>query len=131
MYFLIKVENFFRKIKWNLGKSYQYYQKIFNGEPVHNKKYLKAGENNQHKRSLSLCLCTSSIDSLYRKDEIYYQVFLEKYNFVIEKKMLVFNNIEICFDDFYNEYYDEEYHDDSDEESSDEKIQMNRLNIYK
>ena len=45
--------------------------------------------------------------------------------------MLVFNNIEICFDDFYNEYYDEEYHDDSDEESSDEKIQMNRLNIYK
>ena len=35
--------------------------KKFNSEPVHNKKYLKAGKN-QHKRRLSMCLYKSNID---------------------------------------------------------------------
>ena len=52
------------------------------------------------------------IDSVYRKDEIYYpQVFLEECKYVVkERKMSVFitDKIEIFSDDFDKEDYDEE-----------------------
>ena len=41
-----------------------------------------------------------------------------------------FNDIEIYFDNFYNEYSDEEYYDDSDdsdEENFDDNIQMKKI----
>ena len=53
------------------------------------------------------------IDSVYNKYESYYpKVFLEKYNFIIIKKMK---------SNYYVDFYDS---GDSDEEYSNEKIQI-------
>ena len=47
-------------------------------------------------------ICTSKIDSFYRKDETYYpKVFLEKYYFIEDIEAFRSNSDEV--------YYDEEY----------------------
>ena len=61
MYFLIKCEKKFKKYYEIWENVSNIMTKKFNSEPVHNKKYLKAGKN-QHKRRLSMCLYTSNID---------------------------------------------------------------------
>ena len=58
----LSVCRFLIKDKKFLEKHNEIWEKVSNSEPVHNKTYLKADKKNEHKRRLSMCLCSDNID---------------------------------------------------------------------
>ena len=89
IYFSIKEEKSFIKYMENLEKVRNIIKKKFNSALIYSKKYLKAGEKT-HKRRHSIFICTSNIDSIYRKEENYYpKVFFEKYYFIQDIEIFV------------------------------------------
>ena len=89
MYFMIKDEKNFYKYMTVLEKVSNIIKIDFNGEPINNKKYLRAEKRFNTKKSFQFFYIPVILfDEVYGKDEDYYpKVFLEKFihNFFLEK----------------------------------------------